>query len=80
MKFTLVHTENVYPLLFSHFRNSFTVGRTSTHAVVMAQLYTLGKCHGVHPFIVQLRSLEDHKPLPGAVQILFIILLKLLYI
>ncbi|XP_070533714.1 peroxisomal acyl-coenzyme A oxidase 1-like [Ptychodera flava] len=40
-------------------------GKTSTHAVVMAQLYSLGQCHGVHPFIVQLRSLEDHRLMPG---------------
>ncbi|XP_078483319.1 peroxisomal acyl-coenzyme A oxidase 1-like isoform X2 [Ciona intestinalis] len=41
------------------------LGKTSTHAVVLAQLYTLGKCHGIHAFVVQLRSLEDHKSLPG---------------
>nr|CAB3219768.1 peroxisomal acyl-coenzyme A oxidase 1 [Phallusia mammillata] len=41
------------------------LGKTSTHAVVLAQLYTQGKCHGIHPFVVQLRSLEDHKSLPG---------------
>uniref|UniRef100_H2YNM1 Acyl-coenzyme A oxidase N-terminal domain-containing protein n=1 Tax=Ciona savignyi TaxID=51511 RepID=H2YNM1_CIOSA len=41
------------------------LGKTSTHAVVLAQLYTRGKCHGIHAFVVQLRSLEDHKPLPG---------------
>jgi len=45
----------------------FPVGKTSTHAVVLAQLYTRGRCHGLHPFVVQLRSLEDHKPLPGDV-------------
>lgn len=31
----------------------------------MAQLYTKGKCHGIHPFIVQLRDEETHMPLPG---------------
>ena len=31
----------------------------------MAQLYTRGKCHGTHPFIVQLRDEETHLPLPG---------------
>ncbi|XP_043934744.1 peroxisomal acyl-coenzyme A oxidase 2 [Protopterus annectens] len=41
------------------------MGRSATHAVVFAQLYTQGKCHGMHPFIVQIRSLEDHSPLPG---------------
>ncbi|XP_006813018.1 peroxisomal acyl-coenzyme A oxidase 1-like [Saccoglossus kowalevskii] len=41
------------------------LGKTVTHAVVLAQLYTRGKCYGLHPFIVQLRSLENHEPLPG---------------
>lgn len=41
------------------------MGRSATHAIVFAQLYTQGKCHGMHPFIVQIRSLEDHSPLPG---------------
>ena len=31
----------------------------------MAQLHTRGQCHGVHAFIVQLRSLDDHQPLRG---------------
>lgn len=31
----------------------------------MAQLYTNSRCHGPHPFIVQLRDLETHKPLKG---------------
>lgn len=43
----------------------FIVGKTCNYAVVAAQLYTKGKCYGIHMFIVQLRSLEDHKPLPG---------------
>lgn len=33
--------------------------------MVFAQLYTLGKCYGVQPFIVQLRDFETHKPLKG---------------
>ena len=41
------------------------MGKTSNFAVVAAQLYTLGKCHGVHFFLVQMRSLEDHSSLPG---------------
>ncbi|CAI8005627.1 Peroxisomal acyl-coenzyme A oxidase 1 [Geodia barretti] len=41
------------------------LGHSSTHAVVPARLVTLGKDHGMHLFIVQLRSLEDHTPLPG---------------
>ncbi|XP_067854919.1 peroxisomal acyl-coenzyme A oxidase 2-like isoform X2 [Heptranchias perlo] len=41
------------------------LGRSANHAVVLAQLYTLGKCHGMHAFIVQIRSLVDHSVLPG---------------
>lgn len=43
------------------------LGKTANHAVVMAQLYTKGKCHGPHPFMVQLRDEETHEPLPGIV-------------
>ena len=42
-----------------------TVRHTATHAVVAARLITKCKDHGIHMFLVQLRSLEDHKPLPG---------------
>lgn len=41
------------------------LAHTCNHAVVFAQLYSLGKCHGVHPFIVQLREFETHMPLKG---------------
>ncbi|KAJ4712706.1 Acyl-coenzyme A oxidase [Melia azedarach] len=41
------------------------LGKASTHAIVYARLITNGQYHGVHGFIVQLRSLEDHSPLPG---------------
>ncbi|KAJ8436310.1 hypothetical protein Cgig2_005234 [Carnegiea gigantea] len=41
------------------------LGKVSTHAVVYARLITDGEEHGVHGFIVQLRSLDDHLPLPG---------------
>uniref|UniRef100_A0A8B9Q9M3 Acyl-coenzyme A oxidase n=1 Tax=Apteryx owenii TaxID=8824 RepID=A0A8B9Q9M3_APTOW len=41
------------------------MGRSATHTVVFAQLYVHGKCYGVHPFIVQIRSLQDHSPRPG---------------
>ncbi|XP_069721789.1 peroxisomal acyl-coenzyme A oxidase 2 [Phaenicophaeus curvirostris] len=41
------------------------MGRSSTHTVVFAQLYVHGKCYGVHPFIVQIRSLQDHSLCPG---------------
>ncbi|EDV23614.1 uncharacterized protein TRIADDRAFT_28074 [Trichoplax adhaerens] len=41
------------------------LGKTSTHAVVMAQLYIKNQCYGIHSFIIQLRSLKDHSPMPG---------------
>jgi len=43
----------------------FSVGHTANYAVVVAQLYTHGVCHGIHPFIVQLRDEDTHMPLPG---------------
>ncbi|XP_060562644.1 peroxisomal acyl-coenzyme A oxidase 1-like [Ruditapes philippinarum] len=42
-----------------------SLGKCSNHVVLMAQLYTKDKCHGVHAFIVQIRSEQDHTPLPG---------------
>lgn len=44
---------------------SFAVGHTANHAIVLAQIYSQGKSHGVHPFVVQLRDVETHMPLPG---------------
>lgn len=41
------------------------LGKTVNYAVVMAQLYTQGHCHGIHPFIVQLRDEETHQSMPG---------------
>lgn len=41
------------------------MGHTANYAIVVAQLYTQNKCHGIHPFIVQLRDEETHIPLPG---------------
>ena len=36
-----------------------------THAILMARLIIDAQDHGVHPFMVQLRSMEDHKPVSG---------------
>jgi acyl-CoA oxidase len=41
------------------------LGKSSNYCVVMAQLIIKGKDLGLHSFIVQLRSLQDHLPLPG---------------
>ncbi|XP_022068760.1 peroxisomal acyl-coenzyme A oxidase 1 isoform X2 [Acanthochromis polyacanthus] len=43
------------------------LGKTSNYAIVLAQLYSLGNCHGLHAFIVQIRDINTHKPLPGIV-------------
>ncbi|XP_051240039.1 peroxisomal acyl-coenzyme A oxidase 1 isoform X1 [Dicentrarchus labrax] len=43
------------------------LGKTSNHAVVLAQLYTQGNCHGLHAFIVPIRDMNTHVPLPGIV-------------
>ncbi|KAG7265601.1 hypothetical protein CRUP_005946 [Coryphaenoides rupestris] len=43
------------------------LGKTSNHAIVLAQLHTQGKCHGLNAFIVPLRSKGTHEPLPGVV-------------
>ena len=44
-----------------------SVGKTSNYVILMAQLYSKGQCHGIHSFVVQIRSLEDHKPMPGTI-------------
>ena len=42
------------------------LGKTATHGVVQARLILpSGKDVGPHLFFVQLRSLDDHKVLPG---------------
>ncbi|XP_058144216.1 peroxisomal acyl-coenzyme A oxidase 2 isoform X2 [Dasypus novemcinctus] len=41
------------------------MGRSATHALVLAQLICSGARQGMHAFIVPIRSLEDHTPLPG---------------
>ncbi|KAE8055879.1 hypothetical protein FH972_012691 [Carpinus fangiana] len=41
------------------------LGKVSTHAVIYARLIIDGKDYGVNGFIVQLRSMDDHLPLPG---------------
>ncbi|KPJ09432.1 putative peroxisomal acyl-coenzyme A oxidase 1 [Papilio machaon] len=41
------------------------LAQTVNHCIVMAQLYIKGKNHGIHPFLVQIRDIETHMPLPG---------------
>jgi acyl-CoA oxidase len=43
-----------------------TLGRTANHAMVIARLIDGdGVDHGIHNFVVPLRSMDDHKLLPG---------------
>ncbi|XP_004624652.1 peroxisomal acyl-coenzyme A oxidase 3 [Octodon degus] len=42
------------------------MGKTATHGVVFAQLYTPdGRCHGLHSFVVQIRDPKTLLPMPG---------------
>ena len=41
------------------------MGLTSNHAILYARLKIGEKDYGVQPFMVQIRSLKDHMPLPG---------------
>ncbi|KAF1319788.1 Peroxisomal acyl-coenzyme a oxidase, partial [Globisporangium splendens] len=41
------------------------LGKTANHAIVHARLFLDGADVGVQAFLVQLRSLENHEPLPG---------------
>jgi len=43
------------------------MAKTANFAVVYARLVLPDGDYGVHPFLVQLRSLEDHKLLPGII-------------
>ncbi|KAI7222402.1 acyl-CoA oxidase [Hortaea werneckii] len=49
-----------------------TMGRTANHAIVVAHLLVPKSLdsseyvdHGPHPFVVQIRDMKTHKPLPG---------------
>lgn len=42
-----------------------SLGKAANHAVVVAQLIIDGKVYGPHPFVVQIRDLKTHKPLPN---------------
>jgi acyl-CoA oxidase len=41
------------------------MGLTSNHAVLYARLIIGQKDYGVQPFMIQIRSLKDHLPMPG---------------
>ncbi|CAK0735983.1 hypothetical protein CVIRNUC_000672 [Coccomyxa viridis] len=41
------------------------LGKTSTHVVAMARLFIRGKDYGPHAFVVPIRDMATHLPLPG---------------
>ncbi|CAG4986341.1 unnamed protein product [Parnassius apollo] len=41
------------------------LAQTANHCIIMAQLHIKGKSHGIHPFLVQIRDMETHMPMPG---------------
>lgn len=45
--------------------NGVTVGKSSNHAIVMATLFIGGENHGMQAFIVPIRRMDNHLPLPG---------------
>ncbi|KEF52816.1 acyl-CoA oxidase [Exophiala aquamarina CBS 119918] len=42
-----------------------SLGKTANYAVVMAQLYIGNKNYGPHPFVVPIRDMKTHEPLPN---------------
>lgn len=45
--------------------NSNNLGKSTNVALVMAQLWSQGKCYGPHSFWVQIRDFNTHEPAPG---------------
>jgi len=43
------------------------LGKHANHCILAAQLILNGECRGLHWFVVQLRSLDSHTPLPGII-------------
>jgi len=41
-----------------------SLGKSTNYTILMAQLYSKGKCHGLHAFLVPLRD-RNYQPLPG---------------
>lgn len=41
------------------------LGKSANHLILLAQLITKGKKHGMQAFLVQIRDKETHEPLPG---------------
>lgn len=44
------------------------LGKTATHTILFAQLYTAdGKCHGLHTFVVPIRDPVSLSPYSGVI-------------
>lgn len=56
--------EEIYIIFYSSF-SMLSVGKTANSCVVMAQLISKGENFGMHSFLVQIRDLDTHEPLPG---------------
>lgn len=41
------------------------IGKQATHALLFAQLWSNGECHGLHGFIVPIRNPDTLIPYPG---------------
>ena len=41
------------------------LGKTSNVIILMARLLSQGRDYGIHPFLVPIRDLDTHQPLPG---------------
>lgn len=62
---TPVHTVIHSPTLTASKWWIGSLGRSATHAVVMARLVLKGKNLGPHPFVVPLRDVKTREMLPG---------------
>ncbi|EFN54271.1 hypothetical protein CHLNCDRAFT_36152 [Chlorella variabilis] len=57
----VVHT----PSLEAHKWWPGGLGKTATHVILMARLFAQGRDYGPHAFVVQIRDMATHLPLPG---------------
>jgi len=55
------------------------VGKTANHAIVVAMLNSLGQNRGAHLFLVQLRDMSTHEPMPGLHQYMSLYSLFIVY-
>lgn len=58
------HIDTTYSLLVL---KTYFTGKTCTVALLFAQLYTNGECHGLHAFVVPIRDPQTLLPYPGII-------------